>query len=274
MSAATRVCPRYSALLRAGHAEEHAPVASRPAILPMKRYIKLEGSVNFRDLGGYRTRHGKELRWYQVFRSDALHLLSERDVLWLRQELRIGDIIDLRSTGELESDGRGRLATEPIRFHHIPLFDGIGQRDLPTPLTLADSYVLLAEFAKARIARVITTLAETTDPAVYHCAAGKDRTGVISAVLLGLLDVDDEVIVADYALSQEHLKEIVDRVLATKGYETIASLLPPDTLHAERGTMMTLLDTVRARYGSMHGYARAAGVSDATIQQLQARLLV
>jgi len=244
----------------------------------MRRTIELEGCLNFRDLGGYPTRDGRTVRWSQVFRSDALHLLSAADVTRLRDELQISDVIDLRSTSELETDGRGPLAAEPMRFHHVPLFDGVVRNrqaeGTPEPVTLADRYFLLAEFAKAPIARVITTLAETTAPAVYHCAAGKDRTGVISAVLLSLLDVNDEIIVADYALTQENLDQIIDRLMATEGYQAMLSALPPDTLHAEPETMIALLGRVHAKYGSMRGYAHAAGVPDATIDQLRGRLLV
>ena len=243
----------------------------------MTRTIRLEGCLNFRDLGGYPTRHGRTVRWSQVYRSDALHLLSAADVTKLRDELRIADVIDLRSSSEVKADGRGPLAAAPMRFHHVPLFDGV-VRDRrtegePDPVTLADRYFLLAEFAQAPIARVIVTLAETTAPAVYHCAAGKDRTGVISAILLSLLGVDDEIIVADYALTQENLDQIIDRLMASEGYQEMLSALPPDTLHAAPETMRALLERVHQKYGSMCGYAQAAGVSDATIEQLRDRLL-
>jgi protein-tyrosine phosphatase len=197
------------------------------------------------------------------------------DVAQLRDELRIGAIIDLRSTEELRSEGRGRLADQPIRFHHMPLFDGEApERDLePPPYNLADRYFLLAEFARRQIARVITTLAETTTPAVYHCAAGKDRTGVVSAVILGILEVDDEMIVADYALTQENLDRIIDRLTATPGYRSMLAELPPDTLHARPETMSALLKQLRDKYGSLPAYARAAGVADATIEQLRERLI-
>jgi protein-tyrosine phosphatase len=108
---------------------------------------------------------------------------------------------------------------------------------------------------------------------VYHCAAGKDRTGVISAVLLGLLGVRDEVIVADYAATQENLDSIIDRLMDTEGYQEIFDALPPDTLHAEPETMLSLLAKVRENYGSMSDYARAIGVSDETLAHLQSRLL-
>lgn len=241
----------------------------------MDRLIPLDGCLNFRDLGGYPTTDGRRVRWRQLFRSDALHLLSPADVAHLRDTLRIGDVVDLRSTAEVDTDGRGLLATEAVRFHHLPLFDGdTGARsERPAAYTLADRYFLLAEFAKHPIARVVTILATTTSPAVYHCAAGKDRTGVISAVLLSLLGVRDEVIVADYAATQENIDAIIDRLMATEGYQTMLSALPRDTLHAQPETMVAFLTRVRTEYGSMREYARSAGVADDAVQRLEARLL-
>ncbi len=241
----------------------------------MERLIPLDGCLNFRDLGGYPTRDGRRVRWRQLFRSDALHLLSAADVARLRGELCIGDVVDLRSTAEVNTDGRGPLADEAIRFHHVPLFDGntSARSEQTEAYTLADRYFLLAEFAKTPIARVITTIAGTTAPAIYHCAAGKDRTGVISAVLLALLGVRDEIIVADYAATQDNIDAIIDRLMATEGYQAMLSALPPDTLHAQPETMVGFLQRVRVEYGSMRDYARSAGVTVATIEQLEARLL-
>ncbi len=241
----------------------------------MHRTIELDGCLNFRDLGGYPTHDGRTIRWGRVFRSDALHLLTASDVARLRDELCIGDVIDLRSTAELRAEGCGPLADEAIRFHHVPLFDGEmrDRREQSAAIDLADRYFLLAEFAKEAIARVMTTLAETTAPAVYHCAAGKDRTGVVSAVILGLLGVDDQVIVADYALTQDNLDQIIERLLSTTGYQTMLSALPPDTLHARPQTMSALLDKLRGKYGSMLGYAEAAGVPVAAIERLRRRVV-
>lgn len=241
----------------------------------MDRLINLDGCLNFRDLGGYPTRDGRRVRWRLLFRSDALHLLTASDVLRLRDELRIGEIVDLRSSSEVRADGQGPLAAEPIRFHHLPLFDGnaVANGDRSEAYTLGDRYFLLAEFAKGPIGRVITVLAEASAPAVYHCAAGKDRTGVISAVLLSLLGVKDEIIVADYAATQQNLDAIIDRLMASDGYQTMLSALPPDTLHAKPETMIALLDRIRTEYGSMQAYARSADVSEEAIERLRARLL-
>ena len=241
----------------------------------MRRRIDLEGCYNFRDLGGYPTEDGARVRWRLLFRSDALHHVTPADVSRIVGEFAIREIVDLRSTGELRSEGRGLLAEEAARFHHLPLFDSEVSEDTrqAAEYTLADRYFLMAEYAREPIARVIGTLADSTAPAVYHCAAGKDRTGVISAVLLSLLGVCDEIIVADYAASQENLDDIIDRLLASEGYQEMLEALPPETLHAEPETMVSLLERIRARYGSMHGYARGIGVSDASIERLRGRLL-
>lgn len=241
----------------------------------MNRRIDLEGCLNFRDLGGYPAEGGRRIRWRTLYRSDALHHLSQAAADRFVGELAIGDIVDLRSTAELEADGRGELTDRPPRFHHLPLFDGDASegRAQAEQITLADRYFLMAEFAQEPIARVIDTLAGSDAPAVYHCAAGKDRTGVISAVLLGLLGVGDELIVMDYAASQEQLDAIVDRLMRSEGYQEMFEQLPPDTLHAEPETMETLLERVREKYGDMAGYAREIGVTDATVERLRARLL-
>jgi protein-tyrosine phosphatase len=243
----------------------------------MKRTIELDGCLNFRDLGGYPTEDGRTVRWRTLFRSDGLHHLSDRDVAQLRDELELGDIIDLRSSAELRTDGRGPLAAEPIRFHHLPLFDGDRREraeGASEEMTLADRYFFLVDLAKDPLAEILAVLSKTSSPAVYHCAAGKDRTGVVSAILLSLLGVRDEVIVADYAATRENLDAIIERLMATKGYETMLSALPADTMHAEPETMVSFLAQIRDKYGSVSGYVTAAGVASAAIEELRARLLV
>src|SRR5262245_65570137 len=114
----------------------------------MNRVIELSGCLNFRDLGGYPSADGRRLRWRTVFRSDALHHLTRQDVARLRDELGIGDVIDLRSSAELRTEGRGALAHEAIRLHHVPLYDGGTARgDTSRELDDAEQYAVLADFA-------------------------------------------------------------------------------------------------------------------------------
>ena len=243
----------------------------------MQRLIELEGCLNFRDLGGYPTADGGALAWRRIYRSDGLHRLTTADVARIRDELRVTDLIDLRSSAELAADGRGPLENEPLAFHHVPLFDGdTGAASFGAgaeEMTLADRYLGLAEVAKQAIARVVTIVAEADGGAVYHCAAGKDRTGVISAILLSALGVSEELIVADYALTQRNLDAIVARLGESEGYRTMLDALPPDTLHAEPQTMVTLLEQLSARYGSVEGYLESASVGADVLAQLRSRAL-
>lgn len=241
----------------------------------MERRIDLPGCANFRDLGGYPARGGMRLRWRRLFRSDALHGLTPEGVDRVVNELGIGAIVDLRSTGEVGVDGRGQLRDRPPAYHHLPLFDGPLTVDPESVnrLTLADRYFLIAERAKVPVARVVTALAECSTPAVYHCSAGKDRTGLISAIVLGLLGVPDEFIVADYAATQDNLDAIIARLIQSAGYREAIDNLPADTLHAKPATMFSLLDRLRDRYGSFRGYAKNIGLSDAVIHRLESGLL-
>jgi protein-tyrosine phosphatase len=239
------------------------------------RRIPLEGCLNFRDLGGYPAADGRQVRWRVLFRSDALHLLTPQDVAHLRDVIGLAQVVDLRSSGELRAEGRGPLEREALGFHHLPLFDVElqGRRPADAIPDLAGLYFAMAEFARDPIARVIETLARASGPSVYHCAAGKDRTGVVSAVVLGLLGVRDEIIVADYAATRESLDGIIERLMASEGYQDVPAALPPGTLHAEPVTMVSLLEKIRERYGSMRAYVRAIGVSDADVARLEERTL-
>jgi len=241
-----------------------------------KRSIPLDGCLNFRDLGGYPTADGQSVRWRLVFRSDALHLLTPADVAVVRDELAVRDVIDLRSSAEVHSEGQGPLADEEVRFHHLPLFDGevrAEDRERAAQVSLADRYIFLADLAQDRIGRVIGIIAGADAGAVFHCAAGKDRTGVISAIILGLLGVPDEAIVADYVATQENLDAIVERLNSLEGYRTMLAALPPDTMHANPETMLEFLDRMRTRHGTMEDYAREAGLSADQIRRLRTRLL-
>ena len=211
-----------------------------------------------------------------MFRADGLQSLSEKDVQHLQSDLHLGDIIDLRSTAELNNDGRGRLAETSIRFHHVPFFDGDTRAQAPPPdMTLDAMYLGMIERAKDPIARAIRALASTEPDAsaVYHCAAGKDRTGVLSAILLSLLDVDDQLIIADYALSQDNMDQVIERLDSLRGYDQVWQELPPETLHARPETMQGLIQQMNERWGGFTGYVKSIGVNDQEIEQLRERSL-
>ncbi len=239
------------------------------------RLVRLDGCLNFRDLGGYPTADGRRaVAWGLVYRSDSLHALTPRDLERLEADLRIREVVDLRTPAERAAEPSRGLEALSLRQHHLPLYDGTkGAVERPN-LSLDEIYFLLLQFAHKRVVRVLSTLADARGPAVFHCAAGKDRTGVIAAVLLGILGVEDEVIIEDYALTRRNLEGIVKRLREAEGYQSMMEVLPSDTLHAEPDTMRRLLARIRERWGGLAGWAKAVGLPEDALRRLEQRLLL
>ncbi len=162
------------------------------------RHVPFDGCFNFRDLGGYATVDDREVRRGLLYRSDSLHHLSDDDLTRLAA-LRIRAVIDLRTGAELAITGRVAEHHERV-FHHVPLEDGNDYRS-----TRADRYLDFVQVRGARVASAVRLVAHADGPLVFHCLAGKDRTGVLAAVLLAALGVPDASIASDYALTERTL---------------------------------------------------------------------
>jgi protein tyrosine/serine phosphatase len=239
---------------------------------PPARLVKLEGCFNFRDLGGYAAQGGQRLRWRRLFRSDALHHMTPSDLRRVREEIGLRTIVDLRSSAERSQEPRSELGAPPVREHHVPLFDR--ERSGPAPaLPLDELYFAMLQVARAPIADVMRVLVRGELPAVVHCAAGKDRTGLVSAVLLSALGVSDADVIEDYAATRTGLVRIVERVRGSSSYASVFVELPPETLTAEPETMARLLERVSREFGSMRGYLLACGLDAAELQALERALL-
>ncbi len=245
-------------------------------------WIELEGCFNFRDLGNYTNTTGKQMRCGQVFRADGLQRLTETDLDHLCGEIGLRGVIDLRSSDEVEADGRGAIE-QRVAIHHVPLFErtraGAGQAraDWIKPELLShmgDLYWLMLQAASGPIVEVVKLIAESESPLVFHCAAGKDRTGVISSVLLSLLDVPQETIIADYAFSRKNIDAINARLGESETYKKMMDAMPPDAYDADPAAMTHFLSKVTEQEGSMVDWAANAGIDDTMRAQLQARLLV
>jgi len=240
----------------------------------IERRIALQGSTNFRDIGGYATRSGTTVRWKRVYRSDALARLTDDDLAVLAP-LQVATLIDLRSPRELEASGHSRLVTEHgVTHKHLPFLpESTNPTDYQNIPPLSELYVHMIERGAPTIRAVFEMLADnTTYPAVVHCAAGKDRTGVTIALLLRTLGVADEVIVADYALTDGYLAEGIERLRAAGGIEQY-SHVPPEILRAHAETMAGFLATVDQRFGGTDQVLADAGVLPGTQDEIRRHLL-
>lgn len=244
-----------------------------------ERRISLAGPVNFRDLGGYPTSDGRVTRWGRVFRSDSLHHLEPEDGPRLA-EIGITTAIDFRADDELDEIGIGRLGELAIRHVHLPTVDKVLHTVRPPdwvpPSSAAEVYLLMLRSGAAAYAEALRALAAPDAlPAVYFCMAGKDRTGVFSAVLLGILGVLDDEVVADYALTHEVVEQIHDRRRAQgRGEpEDVWRGLPEDLYGAHEATMVGTLAGLREQWGSVDAYAADIGVDRAVIDRLRSDLL-
>lgn len=240
-------------------------------------WVELEGCFNFRDLGGYLARDGRRLRTGQVFRSDGLQHLSAADLEHLITKIGLKSVIDLRSSEEISGDGSGPIS-EQTTIHHVPLFERTGSQDQAVspdsmPSNMGELYFLMLTAAREPIVEVVRLLADFDRPAVFHCAAGKDRTGVISALLLSLLGIPEETIVADYAFSRANIDKINARLNASQTYQRIMDELPEGAYDADPVSMLLFLDRVRENHGSMAEWAASSGIDAAMSERLAERLL-
>jgi protein-tyrosine phosphatase len=242
------------------------------------RRVALGGPVNFRDLGGYPAAGGRTVRWGRVYRSDSLHRLDPADAPRLA-DLGIVTAIDFRANDELDRIGIGPLGELDVRHVHLATVDramhGRQMPDISQIRTAAEIYFTMLETGAPSYAEALRELAEPGAlPAVFFCMAGKDRTGVFAALLLGLLGVADADIVADYALTEEVLEEIHARHRReVPAIDEQWANLPPDIAGAFPRTMEGLLAAVRDRYGSWDGYATEIGVDASTLTTLTTSLL-
>jgi protein tyrosine/serine phosphatase len=241
------------------------------------RFVDLRGAFNFRDLGGLPTADGRHTRRGVMFRSDALHHLEPSDVDRLL-ELGVMSIVDLRSITEVEMTGRGLLAEESIGWFHMPL-SNLGAPGYTPPPALAEGdmgthYVESLAGRTEQLARVIRHLANPESlPAVFHCTAGKDRTGMVAALVLEIVGVGPQAIVDDYALTDAMMPRIVERF--GEHHDSQGTWVPvaEGVFRAEAKSMQTFLAAVDDGYGGATGWARSAGLEKTTLARLRELLV-
>jgi protein-tyrosine phosphatase len=232
------------------------------------RQIVFEGCFNFRDLGGYEADGGRFVLPRRLYRADGPHALSASDSEKLRG-LRLATVIDLRTAQEAEDRGRYVTTIGNVVEHHLPMIDVLPDADeLPgwiDPQVVADQYRNMLDRGSPAIAAALTILSDPgAYPAMFHCSAGKDRTGILAALVLGLVGVPDETIVADYALSAAAMHQLIEHYRrAHPDANEQLTRLAPAMVAAHPEAMNAFVAGLRRDYGSFDDFAGAIGVPEA-----------
>lgn len=252
-------------------------------VVTAERCLPTDGPDNFRDLGGYPTTNGAYTRWGQVFRSDRLDKITAKDQA-LIEALGIATVYDLRSKAEVAA------APDPlpntIKYVHLPMSSDVAQhrsmlkRILDRAMTkfdnedMARGYLRMLESFGDYFIEVIREIIDGRK-VLFHCTAGKDRTGVMAMVLLSLAGVTEPYLLDDYEISQQYRKASTDAAFREK---IRAAGFNPDDYSAmwqsPRAVMRQTLDGLQQHWGSPRGYLHSIGVNDEMIAAARSQLCV
>jgi hypothetical protein len=228
-----------------------------------------ERVANFRDLGGHRAGNGGRVRRRLLYRSASLDWMTAADAALARDELGLRTVVDLRAAHEVGPLEGHPLFASGVERHHAPLSNRIIEAGWEcVPPYGVESYVLSLQHARPAIRGALERLATPGAlPAVFHCAAGKDRTGIVAALLLELLGVSDEDIEQDYRASKPHLAEVAR--IAGRDPRTA----DPAQLEVHPPALLGTLAWVREHFGGAEAYLLVAGVSEGAIERLREGLV-
>ena len=243
--------------------------------MTLPRWLNVPGAYNVRDLGGYRTKDGKTTRWRTFLRADSLHSLSES----ARNGLiayGVRTVVDLRRTHETVDAPNALASVEGVEYFHMNIIGDTYPPGYVPPWSdggstaewTSNTYRVLLDRRQEVIGEALVTLARSAGhTAIFHCTAGTDRTGIITALLLGLAGVPDNTIVEDYALSAQGLRrrfldEGVPEYLTGKDLNSPLLLAPPIA-------MKRTLQHLRDQYGGVESYVQHIGLTDTQIDDIR-----
>jgi protein tyrosine/serine phosphatase len=253
-------------------------------------WIDLNGAVNVRDLGGLPAHDGRQTAVGVLLRSDNLQDLSPADVATLVDGIGLTTIVDLRSTSEVESEGPGPLeAIASVTRLHLSVLPEVGSRTdvIAEALLLKHArdrarypddamcghYLGYLEDRPDSVTGAVRAIAEAPGAAIVHCAAGKDRTGVVIALALTAVGVPAEVVIADYAATGEKIEAILARLVRSRTYEDDLKGSPVDRHIPRPETMKAFLSELASEYGGAEQWLAGHGFGPADLQRLRAKLL-
>ena len=258
---------------------EHSQLWERKDMLDsassaLPRHLGLAGTYNLRDTGGYRTLDGRTTRWRTFLRSDSLHRVPPMARTTLLN-YGVRTVIDLRRSDELHVAPNVFASSSEVVYHHVSLLaDSLPDRKV-APRSLPDVYRMILEQRQEQLRQTLATLAAPGGfPAIVHCTAGKDRTGLIVALLLGLVGVPAATIVEDYALSSQYL---VGTYLEEARQRAARNGIPGNGFNtrsfARLSSCTTTLQYLDERHGGIAAYVRRIGLSQEQCERLRHALV-
>lgn len=231
-------------------------------IISGKAKSLLETTLNTREMGGYQTEDGKYTRCNVLLRSDEQKNLNERDIAFLL-ERKITTIIDMREQRAVKKAPSPFNEMASFNYYNVPIEEGSG---VPESVdAIPASYMKIA--GAVNINQVFKYIANAPDGVLFHCAAGKDRTGVVSAILLLLARVSDKDIIENYMLTKKYNRKRF--ALVRKNYPCIDI----DIVIPQEKNMIRFLQLFREKYGSVENYLHTIGILPEEMQMLKNKLV-
>lgn len=240
--------------------------------------LSIDGLVNARDLGGLRNRDGQTILPRQVIRSDNPKGMTDQGQEELSEIVAPALIVDLRMVLEVAREGY-TIGHDPARVVNLPMLpqSGVNQEQIDAGAagSLVEDYLRQIDVNAGSIVEALRLISDPANrPVVIHCTAGKDRTGIVVAMLLDILGVDHEVIVADYHVTAGNMGPILERIRSAPVFQDNGLAAAPMWIfesHPE--TMREFLARMTRSYGGAEQWALANGLSADEISRLRATLL-
>jgi protein-tyrosine phosphatase len=250
---------------------------------PNQRHIQFEGILNFRDLGGYKARGGKTIAWQRVYRSGEMQHATPADIASFKNELKLKTIVDLRGKQTIKNLGVERYKEIGAKYFNFPfelISDVVKSEEKEFLKTITNSAELYLFRLKQKeyalcIIDALEIIAETRNyPLVFHCNAGKDRSGILSAILLDALGVPPADIIEDYNLTALCIDEFIARWDADPKTADVHKNLPDFQKYTDPETIKYFLAMFKKEFGSAAGYLKSNGADKTLVKRLQKALLV
>lgn len=239
------------------------------------RRLKWDACYNTRDLGGFRTVDGRSIRRQALVRSDNLSRLTAAGWQTL-MAYGIRTVLDLRTTWERTFELSPFLhhKDSPVQYLHVPFLTDEHALGWPDTSSIEEDYILMLQEAQDGVRSIVQALGQAEDGGVlFYCHSGKDRTGLIAALVLAVLGVPPDEVADDYAQSLDCLRPLQDEWLKNGPGERAEREEADLKFTSRPETMKIVLQHLEAEYGGVQGYMEKAGVSNADVERLRHRLI-